>query len=73
MAMVKHTMQVKKVITNYKNGDGIMNNYEKLEWLHFAIQESINGNHGELENALEIVEELREPYLQKENKYDTSN
>ena len=43
-----------------------MNNYEKLEWLHFAIQESINGNHGELE-------ELREPYLQKENKHDTSN
>ena len=50
-----------------------MNTYEKLEWLHFAIQESINGNHGELENALEIVEELREPYLQKENTHDTSN
>jgi hypothetical protein len=48
-------------ITNY--GGLKMNDYEKLEWLVFAIQEAINGNNGELENALEIVEILREPYL----------
>ena len=37
----------------------------KLEYIHFAIQESINGNHDELENALKIVEDIREPYLKK--------
>jgi hypothetical protein len=42
-----------------------MDTYNKLEWLTFAIQESINGNHGELENALMVVEDLREPYLKK--------
>ena len=40
-----------------------MKDYEKLEWLVFAIQGAINGNNGELENALEVVETLREPYL----------
>tara|TARA_R100001198_G_C5151215_1_gene160597 strand:+ start:559 stop:696 length:138 start_codon:yes stop_codon:yes gene_type:complete len=40
-----------------------MTNYEKLEWLHFAIQEAIDGNIGELPNALDIVEQLREPYF----------
>ena len=40
-----------------------MTDYEKLEWLHFAIQEAINGNIEELTNALDIVEQLREPYL----------
>jgi hypothetical protein len=35
-----------------------MNDYEKLEWLIFAIQEAIIGNNGELENALEVVETL---------------
>ena len=42
-----------------------MTNYEKIEWLHFAISEAINGNIGELSNALEIVEQLREPYLKE--------
>ena len=42
-----------------------MNNKEKLEWLHFAISEAINGNIGELSNALEIVEQLREPHLEE--------
>ena len=46
-----------------------MNDYEKLEWLVFAIQEAINGNNGELENALEVVEILREPYLKGANKW----
>ena len=41
-----------------------MTDYEKLDWLHFAIQEAINGNTGYLlADALEIVEQLREPYL----------
>jgi hypothetical protein len=43
-----------------------MSKYEKIEWLHFAISEAINGNTGELTNALQIIEQLREPYL-KEN------
>jgi hypothetical protein len=42
-----------------------MSDYEKLEWLHFAISEAINDNIGELSNALEIVEQLREPYLEE--------
>ena len=45
-----------------------MNDYEKLEWLVFAIQEAINGNNGELENALEIIELLREPFLKGDTK-----
>jgi len=40
-----------------------MDDYEKLEWIHFAIQEAQNGNLEELETALELVEELREPHL----------
>lgn len=43
-----------------------MTMYEKLEWLHCQIQELQQGN--ELTNTdyshmLEIVEEIREPYL----------
>lgn len=37
-----------------------LNDYQKLDWIAFAIQESLNGNHGELEQALELVEDLRE-------------
>jgi len=44
-----------------------LSDYEKLEWLHFAISEAINGNIGELSNALEIVEQLREPHLEENN------
>ena len=36
-----------------------MNDYEKLDWISFAIQEAMNGNDGELMQALELVEELR--------------
>jgi len=39
--------------------------YEKLELVHWAIQEALNGNINELSDALEIVEQLREPYLKK--------
>ena len=43
-----------------------MTPYDKLEWLHCQIQELQQGN--ELNNVdyshmLEIVEEVREPYL----------
>ena len=37
-----------------------MNKYDKLEWIHFAIQEAQNGNLVELDRALELVELLRE-------------
>lgn len=40
-----------------------LNNYQKLDWISFAIQEAINGNLGELEQALELVEDLREKPL----------
>jgi|TARA_B100000035_G_scaffold68097_1_gene55651 predicted house-cleaning noncanonical NTP pyrophosphatase (MazG superfamily) len=43
----------------------IYSTYEKLELVHWAIQEAINGNMEELSDALEIVEQLREPYLKK--------
>ena len=40
-----------------------MNEYEMLEWIHFAIQEAQNGNTGELDTALGFVEDLREGFL----------
>ncbi len=43
-----------------------MNSYEKLEAIHCAIQEALNGNVVELEQALVLVEQLRERYLTKE-------
>ena len=33
---------------------------EKLNWVHWAIQEGLDGNRLELERALYLVEELRE-------------
>jgi len=45
-----------------------MNDYEKLEAIHCAIQEALNGNSGELKQALALLEQLREPYLKKERK-----
>jgi len=38
-----------------------LNEYQKLDWISFAIQEALNGNMGELEQALALVEDLREP------------
>ena len=35
---------------------------EKLNWVHWAIQEGLDGNRLELERALYLVEELREEY-----------
>lgn len=37
-----------------------LNEYQKLNWISFAIQEALNGNINELEQALELVEDLRE-------------
>jgi hypothetical protein len=37
-----------------------LTDYQKLEWIHFAIQEALNGNTDELYKALELVEDLRE-------------
>ena len=37
-----------------------MSEQEKLDWVSFAIQEALNGNMDELEQALEFVEELRD-------------
>jgi len=43
-----------------------MNDYEKLEAIHCAIQEALNGNSTELEQALVMVEQLREHHLKRE-------
>jgi hypothetical protein len=41
--------------------------YEKLEYIHFAIQEAMviiqDQDNPELKQALEFVEDLREPFL----------
>lgn len=37
-----------------------LNDYQKLAWVSFAIQEALNGNDDELEQALELVESLRD-------------
>lgn len=37
-----------------------MANVKKLNWIHWAIQEGLNGNTLELERALGIVEDIRE-------------
>ena len=43
-----------------------MNTLDKLEWIHCAIQEMQNGNDDMLTEALEMVEDLREPYLMED-------
>ena len=42
-----------------------LNDYQKLDWISFAIQEALNGNNGELMQALELVEYLRDKAEQK--------
>jgi hypothetical protein len=39
-----------------------MNDYKKIEWIHFAIQEALNGNADELTEALSLLEDIRESY-----------
>ena len=43
-----------------------LNTYQKLDWISFAIQEALNGNDGELMQALELVEILRDEAEDKE-------
>jgi hypothetical protein len=43
-----------------------LNSYQKLDWISFAIQEAMNGNSGELDMALLLVEQLRENETNKE-------
>ena len=50
-----------------------MNDLEKLELIHCAIQEVIklnlpSGLDEEMENALELIEDLREPHLTEQDK-----
>ena len=40
-----------------------MTDCAKLEWIHCALQEAQNGDDSWLDQALEFVEDLREPYL----------
>ena len=34
--------------------------YDVMDWVSFAIQEALNGNNAELEQALDFVEQVRE-------------
>ena len=43
----------------------LLTEYQKLDWISFAIQEAINGTETELEQALELVEDLREKAAEK--------
>lgn len=45
-----------------------LNEYQKLDWISFAIQEAMNGNPNELDKALEFVEELRDLHGEEEEK-----
>ena len=50
-----------------------MNDYEKLEYIHCALQEAIRSNkESMLEDALKFVEDLREPHLKDKEKNDGS-
>jgi len=40
-----------------------MTNYQKLEWIHCAIQEAMKGNISDLEEAIGLLEEVREQYF----------
>ena len=42
-----------------------MNDYQKIEWIHFAIQEALNGNLDELIEAIKLLEDIRENYNTK--------
>ena len=48
-----------------------MNNYQKLEYIHSAIQEAMNGNNSLLTEAIGFVENIREEYMEVSN--ETTN
>ena len=35
-----------------------LTDYQKLDWVSFAIQEALNGNNGELEQAFDDLKKL---------------
>jgi len=37
-----------------------MSLYDIMDWVSFAIQEALNGNNEELEQALDFIEQVRE-------------
>jgi len=43
-----------------------LTDYQKLDWISFAIQEAMNGNLFELDTALLLVEDLRDNQTKKE-------
>ena len=43
----------------------LMNEYQKLEWLHSQISELIDGVEVDLETMQYLIEDLREPYLEE--------
>ena len=43
----------------------LMNEYQKLEWLHSQISELIDGVEVDLETMQYFIEDLREPYLEE--------
>lgn len=45
-----------------------LTDYEKLDRIHFAIQEALNGNNGELMQALELVEDLRDTHTYEDER-----
>ena len=57
---------VAKSTTNESNEMQNLTNYQKLDWVSFAIQEALNGNLFELDTALLIIEDLRDEETKKE-------
>ena len=47
--------------------EGMMNEYQKLEWLHSQISELKDGVAVDLDTMHSFVEDLREPYLKEVN------
>lgn len=47
-----------------------MDDYQKLEYVHFAIQEAMNGNLDELQHAIGMLEDVREAYLRSMGYYE---
>ena len=41
-----------------------MTEYKKLEWIHSAIQEAMNGNNILLKQALRLIEDIREKHME---------
>ena len=55
-------MAITKLVRREREKMENLNDYQKLNWISFAIREAINGNNGELMQALELVEDLRDTH-----------